>query len=125
MAAYDLQATASNMPPEAPQLGDVASKDHPAAEAESASGLRATADTLQPRTLLVQVCEIEANDAAVYSPLGNMATGNHPAQAEKADKLQAVADKVEHHPTWTTAVDMLPRLRTTNSSGEEQRTRNT
>jgi hypothetical protein len=64
---------------------------------KAASGLRATAGTMQPRTLQVQVCTIEANDAAVHSPLGNMATGDHPAQAETAAKLQAVEDKLGKH----------------------------
>ena len=39
----------------------------------------------------------KANDAAVHSPIGNMATGCYPARAETAPKLQAAPKEVERH----------------------------
>ena len=63
----------------------------------AASDRQATADNMPPRTLQVQVSMGKANDAAVHSPLGNMATGDYPAHAETAPKLQAAPDEVEKH----------------------------
>ena len=61
---------------------------------EMAAFIEATAVPLQPRTLQVQDSTGKANDAAVHSPLGDVAIGDHPAQAAT---LQAVADKVGKH----------------------------
>ena len=65
----------------------------------AASDIQATADNMPPRTLQVQVRMGKANDAAVHSPLGNMATGDFPAHAETGPKLQAATDEVEKHQT--------------------------
>ena len=64
---------------------------------EMAAFIEATAVPLQPRTLQVQDSTGKANDAAVHSPLGDVAIGDHPATAETAPKLQAVAEVVEKH----------------------------
>ena len=61
----------------------------------AASDLQATADNMPPRTLQVQVSMGKANDAAVHSPLGYVAIGDHPAHTETASKLQAGAKKAE------------------------------
>ena len=97
-------------------LGDVTQEEHPADteatsklktaadkdEKHQAGGMAASepqpaADPWQPRALQVQDSTGKANDAAVHSPLGYVAIGDHPVHAETASKLQAAAEKVEKH----------------------------